>query len=133
MRKLRNFHPTYVNFFGSQYFLNLYYDWKTISLGFKVSAGKFLANDYGVRYEISRSFPSGFNIGFWYTHTNAHDYLNCQRYQDKGFYVSLPLDILYTKSTRVRWGYGMSAWLRDVGAKAYTGPNLYDIINDNRQ
>jgi hypothetical protein len=133
VRKLRHFHPTYVNFFGSQYFLNLYYDWKTISLRFKASAGKFLASDYGVRYEISRSFPSGFNIGFWYTQTNAHDYINGQRYQDKGFYVSLPLDIFYTKSSRVRWGYGMSAWLRDIGARAYTGPNLYHIINENRQ
>ena len=132
-RKLCLFHPTYVYFLGSQYFVSLYYDWKDIFVSFKVSAGKFLADDYGARYEICRYFASGFRVGLWYTHTNAHDYINGQRYQDKGFYVALPLDIFYTRSSRIYWGYGMSAWLRDVGVRAFTGPDLYTIINENRQ
>lgn len=133
VRKLHGFHPHYVNFLGSQLFLNLYYDWRCTGLLFKVSGGKFLANDCGVRTEISRYFPSGLRLGFWYTYTNGHDIINNQTYYDKGIFFSVPLDIFYTRSTRTRWGYGMSAWLRDVGASAYSGTELYELINQERQ
>ena len=61
-RILHGFEPHYVKFIGTQYFLNLYYDWRCVELEFKVSIGKFLANDYGVRTEISRYFPSGLHL-----------------------------------------------------------------------
>lgn len=132
-RKLHGFKPHWVKFIGSQYFLNLYYDWRCTSLEFKVSAGKFLADDFGVRTEISRYFPSGLRLGFWYTYTNAHDVINHSTYHDKGVFLSVPLDIFYTKTIRSRWAYGMSAWLRDVGVSAATGNFLYDLINQERQ
>ncbi|MBA3722422.1 MAG: YjbH domain-containing protein [Parachlamydiaceae bacterium] len=133
IRKLEGFKPTYQRFLGKQWFVNIYYDWECAGLDFKISAGKFLADDYGVRYEVSRYYPSGFRLTFWYTHTNAHDIINGHRYQDKGIGFSMPLDIFYTKSSRSRWGYGMSAWLRDIGVKAFTGPELYLLINEQRQ
>jgi hypothetical protein len=45
----------------------------------------------------------------------------------------MPLDVFYTESSRKRWGYGMSAWLRDVGVIGATGQDLYELINDQRQ
>lgn len=132
-RKLEGFKPHHVKFLGAQYFLNLYYDWRCTELEFKVSIGKFLANDFGVRTEVSRYFPSGLRVGFWYTYTNGHDVINGQTYHDKGVFFSVPLDIFYTKTSRTRWGYGMSAWLRDVGVMACSGNHLYDIINQERQ
>lgn len=133
IRKLDGFKPHYLKFLGSQYFLNLYYDWRCTDLQFKVSIGKFLADDFGFRTEVSRYFPSGLRLGFWYTYTNAHDVINHQTYHDKGLFFSVPLDIFYTKTSRTRWGYGMSAWLRDVGVRASTGLFLYDLINQERQ
>lgn len=134
VRKLHGFVPTWKNFpFGSQYFINLYYDWKFAHLDLKIKIGKFLANDYGARYEVSRYFPSGLRISFWYTHTNGHDKINGKTYYDKGVSFSLPLDLFYTESSRKRWGYGMSAWLRDVGVTAATGQDLYELINEQRQ
>ena len=132
-RKLHGFVPHKVRFLGSQYFLNLYYDWRCTNLEFKVSIGKFLANDYGVRTEVSRYFSSGLRLGFWYTYTNAHDVINHSVYHDKGIFLSVPLDIFYTKTSRSRWGYGMSAWLRDVGVSASTGNHIYELINQERQ
>lgn len=132
-RKLHGFKPHWVRFLGSQYFLNVYYDWRCTGLEFKVSAGKFLADDFGVRTEVSRYFPSGLRLGFWYTYTNAHDVINNATYHDKGIFFSVPLDIFYTKTSRSRWGYGMSAWLRDVGVTARTGGHLYELINQERQ
>jgi hypothetical protein len=133
VRQLHGFVPHYVRFIGSQFFLNLYYDWRDTGLLFKVSGGKFLANDYGVRTEISRYFPSGLRLGCWYTYTNGHDVINNEIYQDKGIFFSVPLDIFYTRTSRTRWGYGMSAWLRDVGVTAYSGTELYELINQERQ
>lgn len=133
VRKLHGFKAHYVNFLGTQYFLNVYYDWRCTGLEFKVSAGQFLAKDMGFRTEISRYFPSGLRIGIWYTYTNAKDIINRAIYHDKGIYFSVPLDIFYTKTSRTRWGYGMSAWLRDVGVTACTGGHLYNIINQERQ
>ena len=94
--------------------------------------GKFLANDLGVRYEISRYFPSGMRLLFWYTMTNGHDKINGQTYYDKGIAISMPLDILYTYTDRPRWYYGLSAWLRDVGVSSTSGQKLYDLIRENR-
>lgn len=133
VRKLHGFKPSYRKFIGTQCFLNFYYDWNCTGLEFKVSIGKFLANDKGIRTEISRYFPSGLRMGIWYTYTNAHDVINNAVYHDKGFFISVPLDIFYTRTSRSRWTYGMSAWLRDVGVSAASGNHLYDIINQERQ
>lgn len=131
--KLHGFKPERMRFIGTQYFLNIYYDWSCNNLEFKVSAGKFLADDFGARMEVSRYFPSGLRVGFWYTLTNGNDKINGQTYYDKGVFFSMPLDIFYTKSSRSRWGYGMSAWLRDVGVRARSGTELYNLINQQRQ
>lgn len=133
IRRLRGFTPTYVNFIGNQAFFNLYYDWKGPDLEFRIKVGQFLARDFGVRYEVSRYFESGLRVTFWYTRTNGHDVINGSTYYDKGAMISMPLDIFYTQSSRKRFYYGMSAWLRDVGQFANTGGNLYDLINDLRE
>jgi hypothetical protein len=132
IRQLHGFVPTYHKWYGSQYFLNLYYEWPLVRLNFKAMIGKFLAGDSGVRYEVTRYFPSGLRLSFWYTVTNGHDKVNCQTYYDKGIAFSMPLDVFYTYSSPARWGYGMSAWLRDVGASAATGWGLYPLIREQR-
>lgn len=133
VRKLNGYTPTWRKFTGSQYFFNLYYRWYDAALDFKLSMGKFLANDYGVRMQVSRYFNSGLRIYLWYTITNGHDHINGELYYDKGVGFSMPLDIFYTHSDRERWGYGMSAWLRDVGVQTSTGLDLYEKISEERQ
>lgn len=128
VRRLHGYTPSFHKFTFSQAFFNMYYRWEWAKLDFKVSVGKFLANDFGVRYEVARYFPSGLEIYLWYTRTNGHDHINGETYYDKGVGFSMPLDIFYTYSSRERWGYGMSAWLRDVGVRVQTGLDLYDTI-----
>ncbi len=113
---------------GLQYFLDFYYEYKPFHIDFKISAGQFLARDKGIRIEGSRSFPSGLRVGLWYTFTNGNDIVNNSRYYDKGFVISMPLDIFLNKSSRSRISYAMSAWLRDVGAQAATGKPLYPTL-----
>ncbi len=133
IRKLDGFQKQYVPFTGSQVLASLYYDVIDFNLDFRVKAGKFLANDWGGRFELSRYFPSGMRITVWYTWTNGNDRINGHQYYDKGIAFSMPMDIFYTHSDRARWNYAMSAWLRDVGYSAYVGESLYNTINDQRQ
>lgn len=132
IRKFVDWQVTHRPFLGSQFFVDMYYFWEKANINFKIKAGKFLANDWGSRFEIARFFPSGLCVSIWYTYTNGHDRINGQTYYDKGVAFSMPLDIFYTHSDRTRWGYGMSAWLRDVGAFAMTGKDLYDMIFEYR-
>lgn len=128
IRKLSPEGMVWVPYTGFQYFVDFYYDYKPLNLDFKISAGQFLARDKGARFDIGRTFPSGLRVGIWYTFTNANDVVNNQRYYDKGFSITMPLDFFMNQSSRTRVGYAMSAWLRDCGAKAQTGKELYQTI-----
>lgn len=132
IRRLHGHHPDYEKFLGVQYFLNLYYTLKPWDLDLKVSVGQFLAKDRGVRFEMGRWFPSGLKVSLWHSITNGHDHINHKTYYDKGFVFSLPIDFFLRQSSRSYIGYGMSAWLRDVGAAAETGRHLYSTIRLER-
>lgn len=128
IRKLTEEGYKYFPYIGLQYFVDFYYQYRPLSLDFKISAGQFLARDKGIRCEAARTFSSGLRVGLWYTLTNAKDVVNNHRYYDKGFSITLPLDIFLNQSSRTRVGYSMSAWLRDCGARANTGKALYPTL-----
>jgi hypothetical protein len=128
IRKLTSEGPIYLPYIGLQYFVDFYYQYRPLSLDFKVSAGQFLARDKGIRIEGGRTYSSGLRVGLWYTLTNAGDEIGHHRYYDKGFSITMPLDIFLTKSSRTRIGYSMSAWLRDCGAISATGKQLYPTL-----
>ena len=133
VRKLDGRIPHYEHFIGVQYFLDLYYTFKPLDLDLKIMAGQFLAKDKGARFEMTRWFPSGFRASLWCTVTNGHDKINGRIYYDKGFSFVIPLDFFLKKSSRNEIGYAMSAWLRDVGAFANTGRQLYPILRLERK
>ncbi len=128
IRKLTHEGPIFLPYTGFQYFADFYYQYKPLSLDFKVSAGQFLARDKGVRIEGGRTYSSGLRFGLWITLTNARDEVNGHRYYDKGFSITLPFDLFLSKSSRTRVGYSMSAWLRDCGAISATGKQLYPTL-----
>ncbi|MFA6502184.1 MAG: YjbH domain-containing protein, partial [Parachlamydiales bacterium] len=72
------------------------------------------------------------DVSCWITFTNGNDRVNNQRYFDKGFSLAVPLDIFMNKSSKTKTCFKMSQWLRDVGAKANTGKDLYSIIHNER-
>ncbi len=123
----------HVPYVGIQCFLELYYDLRPLQTYFRVSLGQFLARDKGIRLEWTRYFSSGFHFSLWYAVTDGGDRVNGKRYYDKGFAFSLPLDWFMNKSSRSKIGYGMAAWLRDVGARAQTGKPLFPTIHEERE
>lgn len=133
--KVREYHDgklRYIPFVGIQYFLDLYYDFKPLNMDLLITAGQFLAKDKGARFEIGRYFKSGLRFALWYTVTNGHDHVNGHTYYDKGFIFSMPLDMFLKQSSRTYLSYAMSAWLRDVGARASTGKQLYWTLEKER-
>lgn len=128
VRKITDQGPIFVPYTGFQYFVDFYYQYRPFSLDFKVSGGQFLARDKGIRIEGGRTFQSGLRVGLWYTLTNAEDKVNGSRYYDKGFSITMPLDLFLNKSSRTRIGYAMAAWLRDCGAIGATGKQLYPTL-----
>jgi len=132
IRRLKGFTPHHEHFIGVQYFLDFYYTLKPWDVDLKIKVGQFLAKDRGVRFEISRWFPSGLEVSLWYTLTNGHDRIGGRIYHDKGFAFALPLDFFLRQSSRSYIGYAMSAWLRDVGAIADSGKQLYNTLRLER-
>ncbi len=132
IRQFDGFKKEYFGFKAFQGFFNFYYDFPVCNIDVHIKAGKFLADDYGARFEVAKSYPSGMRLFAWYTVTNGNDRLNGRTYYDKGVGVTMPMDYFLTFSNRKKLTYSMSAWLRDVGARAYTGDDLYWIIRDQR-
>jgi hypothetical protein len=133
VRKLNNLEESYEKFIGYQYFFNFYYEFDPLKIIFKTSIGSFLARDKGIKIEINKYFKSGLEVTLFAAFTTADDIVNNKRYFDKGFIFSIPLDIFMNKSSKSRLNYKMTPWLRDVGAKAKTGIDLYQIIHDERK
>ncbi|PHV11160.1 YjbH domain-containing protein [Chitinimonas sp. BJB300] len=94
-----------------------------------IRAGRFLAKDEGARFELTRRFKSGVEMGAWYTVTNGHDIQSPGKpdspYRDKGVFLSLPLNIMLTKDTSATGSYSLSPWTRDVGQMVASPGDLY--------
>lgn len=99
-------------------------------------AGRFLAKDTGVRLEFKRRFQSGIEVGAWYTHTNGNDITTpgtpSKPYQDRGVFLSVPLNSMLPMDTQANAGFALSPWTRDVGQMVASPGDLYDLIERPR-
>ena len=97
-----------------------------------VRAGRFLARDNGVSFEVKRRFRSGFEIGAWYTFTDGNDITSpgspAKPYYDKGIYGSIPLNVMLTRDTQAVGGFSLSPWTRDVGQMVKSPGDLYGMV-----
>ena len=95
-------------------------------------AGRFLAKDEGVRFELKRRFASGWEVGAWYTRTNGNDITSPgspgHPYYDKGIFLSMPLNTLLTKDTQAVVPMSIAPWTRDVGAMVASPLDLYRLM-----
>ena len=95
-------------------------------------AGRFLAKDEGVRFEIKRRFASGYEVGLWYTRTNGDDITSPgspgNPYYDKGIFLAVPLNTLLTKDTQAVAFMSLAPWTRDVGAMVVSPLDLYRLM-----
>ncbi len=97
-----------------------------------VRAGRFLARDTGVRFELKRRFRSGITFGAWYTRTDGNDITSPgspgDPYFDKGIFLSIPLGSMLTRDTRARSELALAPWTRDVGQMVVSPADLYTTL-----
>ena len=94
-----------------------YYTFPGNNIDASVRVGRYLAKDFGATFELSRRFESGVRVGAFATVTNVSAARFGEGSFDKGFYLSVPLDLLYTRHVRSNIGVEYRPLIRDGGAQ----------------
>lgn len=96
---------------------------------FKVSAGRYLAGDWGGTLDVSRRFRNGVTMGVWATRTNVSATEFGEGSFDKGFYVTIPFDLMLPRSTTSVANLVWHPLLRDGGAMLHRRYELYEMTS----
>lgn len=113
--------------------LTAYYKLPYYDLTAKVSTGRYLAGDDGQTYDLSRTFESGVTVGVFASLTDVPAEKFGEGSFDKGFYVTIPLDLFYLKSTRRTGTFAFRPVTRDGGARLGAGESLYGTVDEYRK
>jgi hypothetical protein len=92
----------------------------------KVGVGKFLAGDIGTRIDFSKQFKSGVIAGAFVSLTDMTTEEYGEGSYTKGFYVSVPFDLVTVKPNSGRAGFTWLPITRDGGQVLNKQYNLFD-------
>jgi len=95
-----------------------------------ISAGRYLAGDYGATVNIARVFDNGVTMGAYATKTNVSARDFGEGSFDKGIYFSIPFDIVLPRSTRSRASFVWNPLIRDGGAMLGRKYALYNMTGE---
>lgn len=110
--------------------LSLYYDTPYKGVLVSTHVGTYLAGDRGVTLELSRRFDTGVRVGLWATFTNVTPQQFGEGSFDKGFFITIPMDLFYTRSVPNEGVFGFRPLTRDGGQRLIVSPRLYDSTNN---
>ncbi|MEN3165547.1 YjbH domain-containing protein [Tistrella mobilis] len=110
--------------------LGIYYDLPFWDLSTSVRAGRYLARDWGATLEVSREFESGIRAGIFATITDVSAAEFGEGSFDKGFFLSIPLDIYGTRPTKTRFGLTYRPVTRDGGAQLNRSSALISRVDN---
>lgn len=99
----------------------------------QVSVGRYLAKDFGVTFDVARTFESGVRVGAFATFTDVSAEEFGEGRFDKGIYIILPLDLLYNKHVRSAVGIAYRPLIRDGGQKLVIRQPLFGVTDPARQ
>lgn len=99
-----------------------------------VSAGQYLAGDRGVTVDLARVFPNGTRMGMWATKTNVSAAQFGEGSFDKGLYVTVPFDAMFSSWSGSAMAVAWQPLIRDGGAKLQRGASLWGLtdVRDRR-
>lgn len=107
--------------------LNIYYDLPFYDLLGQIHAGQYLAGDRGATFQVSRRFASGMRAGAFFTLTDVPFAVFGEGSFDKGFFLTIPLELFSTRSSTNAGLFGFRPLTRDGGQRVAVRPRLYDI------
>lgn len=93
---------------------------------FKLSVGKFLGGDKGARIDFSKQFKSGVIVGAYATLTDLTTEEYGEGSYNKGFYLSIPMDIMTIKPSTGRANITWEPLTRDGGQMLAKPNNLFN-------
>lgn len=105
----------------------LYWDTGWHGVDVRASVGRYLAKDYGGTLEMSRRFSNGVIFGAYATKTNVSAEQFGEGSFDKGLFIGIPFDAMFTKSSGTTGFFNWKPLTRDGGAKLWRQDWLYDI------
>jgi membrane-associated phospholipid phosphatase len=100
----------------------------------KLSAGRYLAKDVGATLDVSRVFKNGVTLGAFATKTNVSAAQFGEGSFDKGVYLTIPFDVMLTRSSSSVANLLWKPLTRDGGAVLSRIDRLYGItrLRDER-
>jgi len=115
-------------------FLNTRLNIPEKDIAIDIKAGRFLAGDKGVRFQISKHIK-GVTVWAWYTSTDTSIFSDSfnDGYHDKGIGISIPLRLFKGSDSRTAFSYKLSPWTRDSGQDIDHFSTLFDFIGRNSQ
>lgn len=117
---------------GTTGFLTGYYmpQWSFIdNTLLKVGVGKFLAGDLGTRIDFSKQFKSGVIAGAYASFTDLSSEEFGEGSFTKGFYVSIPFDIMTVKPSANRASFDWQPITRDGGQMLGRKYELFSVTD----
>ena len=93
--------------------------------------GKYLAGDKGATLDLSRRFNSGFTLGIFATKTNLSAEEFGEGSFDKGFYLSIPTQLLFSDFRTGVIAFGLHPLTKDGGAILNKNSSLISILGDS--
>ena len=81
-----------------------------------LSGGRYLAKDSGLTLNMSKTFKTGFTLGFFATKTDISAFEFGEGSFDKGIYFSIPLDVVSSKYRKDNARFVWKNLTRDGGA-----------------
>ncbi len=109
----------------------LYYEIRSLDMRIIASVGRYLAGDYGGTLDLSREFSSGARVGIFATKTDVSAEEFGEGEFDKGFYISLPLDLFLPRSAKRVSTFAFRPLTRDGGQKVDDGRGLYGVTGEH--
>lgn len=80
-----------------------------------ISVGRYLAKDYGITIGLAKEFDSGVRAGLFVTKTNVSSDAYGEGAFTKGFFVSIPFDLMTIRPTKQRASFSWIPLTRDGG------------------
>ena len=100
------------------------------NINVRVRVGRYLAKDYGGTLEVARTFDSGVTVGAFATKTNVSASDFGEGRFDKGIFLSVPLDAIYSRHVRGNVGISYRPLIRDGGQMVVIPQRLIDTTDD---
>ncbi|MBJ6385966.1 YjbH domain-containing protein [Enterobacter cloacae] len=103
---------------------------KLNSVLMKLSIGQYLAKDKGATLDVAKRFDSGVTVGVWAALTNVSKEDYGEGGFSKGFYISIPLDLMTIGPNRNRAVVSWTPLTRDGGQMLGRKYQLYSMTSE---